>query len=240
MDTIKIDSANTKMIAHRGVSKLESENTNAAFVAAGNRTYFGIETDIHVTSDGYFAVIHDDNTNRVSGMEMEVEKTTLSDLQKIRVFDREEGETRSDLVIPSLDEYIRICKRYDKKAVLELKNAMKPTDIARCIKTIEGLEYLENTIFISFSWENVTEIKNLLPTQQVQFLTGDECDDKLIERLKAYKLDLDIYYKKLDRALVERLHTNGIEVNCWTCDDKSDAEDLVSWGVDYITSNILE
>ena len=32
-DTIKIDTKNTKIIAHRGLSGIETENTNAAFVA---------------------------------------------------------------------------------------------------------------------------------------------------------------------------------------------------------------
>ena len=36
MNTTKIDSRKTKMIAHRGVSAIECENTAAAFVAAGN------------------------------------------------------------------------------------------------------------------------------------------------------------------------------------------------------------
>lgn len=35
-----------KMIAHRGYSKYELENTKEAFLAAANRSYFGIETDI--------------------------------------------------------------------------------------------------------------------------------------------------------------------------------------------------
>ena len=54
-NTIKIaDHGNTKMVAHRGVSGLETENTCAAFIAAGNRTYFGVETDIYRTADGKF------------------------------------------------------------------------------------------------------------------------------------------------------------------------------------------
>ena len=40
MDTIKIDKNNVKLIAHRGVSGIERENTAAAFVAAGNRSYY--------------------------------------------------------------------------------------------------------------------------------------------------------------------------------------------------------
>ena len=64
--TIQIEKKNTLMVAHRGVSKLERENTCAAFVAAGNRSYFGVETDIHRTSDGQFVVFHDDSTKRLT------------------------------------------------------------------------------------------------------------------------------------------------------------------------------
>ena len=42
------DKGNVKMIAHRGVSGLERENTCPAFVAAGVKSYYGIETDVHV------------------------------------------------------------------------------------------------------------------------------------------------------------------------------------------------
>ena len=67
MDVIRIDSKNTKMVAHRGLSGLERENTCPAFVAAGNRSYYGVETDVHVTKDGQFVIIHDETTERVSG-----------------------------------------------------------------------------------------------------------------------------------------------------------------------------
>ena len=66
MDTIKIESKQAKIIAHRGLSGIERENTCAAFVAAGNRSYFGIETDVHVTRDGKFVIIHDEITDRIT------------------------------------------------------------------------------------------------------------------------------------------------------------------------------
>ena len=67
MNTVKIEKQNTRLIAHRGVSGIERENTAAAFVAAGNRGYYGIETDVHVTKDGKYIIIHDDDTKRVFG-----------------------------------------------------------------------------------------------------------------------------------------------------------------------------
>ena len=62
MNTCKLETLKPRMIAHRGVSGLERENTCAAFVAAGNRGYFGIETDVHLTADGQYVIIHDDTT----------------------------------------------------------------------------------------------------------------------------------------------------------------------------------
>ena len=54
------------------------------------------------------------------------------------------------------------------------------------------------------------------------------------------KLDLDVHHSALTEERIAALHAAGIRVNCWTVDDKDRAEELAAWGVDYITSNILE
>ena len=68
-DTVKLDKrgSGVLMVAHRGLSGLETENTQCAFVAAANRSYYGIETDVHVTKDGRYVISHDGNLSRVSG-----------------------------------------------------------------------------------------------------------------------------------------------------------------------------
>ena len=71
MNTIKL-TGKAKMVAHRGLSGIERENTNPAFVAAGNRSYWGIETDVHKTSDGQFVIIHDETTERISAGEYNI------------------------------------------------------------------------------------------------------------------------------------------------------------------------
>ena len=118
-------------------------------MAAGNRSYYGIETDVHVTADGHFVVIHGDRTGKVSDVDLCVEESSWEELSKVRLYSR--GRT-------------------------------------------------------------------VFPTQ----------------------LDLDSYYKVLTEERVAELHACGIEVNVWTCDDPAVAEELIRWGVDYITSNILE
>lgn len=239
MDTVKFKKGNVKTVAHRGLSGLECENTNAAFVAAGNRSYFGIETDVHVTADGRYILFHDNTTGRVADRDINVEESTYAELKSLKLYDNTDKRLRSDLILPDISDYIRICKKYSKVAVLELKEKMHPKDIAGIIKEIAGEEYLGETVFISFCWENLVEVKAIMPEQKVQFLTS-ECDSELIKKLKEYKIDLDINYSSVTPELVAELHKNGIEINCWTCDSKEDGEKLVSYGVDYITSNILE
>ena len=62
----------------------------------------------------------------------------------------------------------------------------------------------------------------------------------MIDKLIKYNFDIDLDYRKLNKEKVDLLHSKGIKVNCWTCDDKTKSEQLISYGVDYITTNILE
>ena len=91
------------MVAHRGVSGLELENTCAAFIAAGNRSYFGIETDVHITADLEFIIIHDDDTNRVSNTKMPVESSSYEQLRSIVLNDKD-GSQRIDLHLPETQQ----------------------------------------------------------------------------------------------------------------------------------------
>lgn len=240
MDTIKLEAARKPlMIAHRGVSGLETENTCAAFTAAGNRSYFGIETDVHHTSDGNYVVFHDDTTARVAGVDYRIEETDYETLRSLSLLPKQGREKRSDLRIASLREYIDICRAYDKTAVLELKNHFPREMVFEIVEIIKGMGYLDRVIFISFDFENLVFIRERCPGHPVQFLTNS-CDDALIEKLKAYQMDLDIDYRGLDEETARKCINAGITLNCWTVDTVADAQRMAAYGVSYITSNILE
>ena len=236
--TVRIEKKQVQMIAHRGLSGLERENTCAAFVAAGNRSYFGIETDIHKTKDGQFIVFHDDTTMRLTDLDWVVEERTLVELRALRLKDMD-GKIRGDLVLPTLQEYIRICKKYDKTAVLELKNPFQRKDIVAVVEIIRQEAWLKNTVFISFDLGNMIHLRKLLPEQPLQYLVK-ELSEEAKANLVKYALDLDIKYSNLTADQVEELHCMGRKVNVWTVDDPKIAVLLVQMGVDYITSNILE
>ena len=240
-DTIKIDSGNTKMIAHQGLFGLERGNSVQAFIAAGNRAkYYGIETDVHRTADGRYGVIHDSNTIGVSGVDMDVESSTFEQLRSVRLRDADgRGLKDIDIRIPTLEEYITICKYYSKKAVLELKTPLEPQYVKEIIDIIDNIGHLADTIFISFHRCDMEAVREFLPEQKAQFLTGAWNDD-VREFVLRTKVDVDICYPPLTKEMFDDMKALGLEVNIWTVDDPELALRYVEWGADYITSNILE
>lgn len=239
-NTIKIDSKNMKMVAHQGLFGLERGNSNQAFTAAGNREkYFGIETDVHRTADGKYVCIHDSNTKGVSGVDMDVEASTLEQLQSIRLMDNDGTTDRADLRIPTLQDYIKICRDYGKVSVLELKTPFEKEHIGEIIDIIRGMGHLDMTIFISFYRQDLVYLREYLPDQPAQFLTG-EWNDDIKAFLKEYDLDIDICYPPLTKEKFDDIKAAGKKINIWTVDDKAMGEKFADWGADYLTTNILE
>ncbi len=241
MNTIPFDRKHVKVVAHRGVSRLERENTCAAFIAAGNRSYWGVETDVRTTADGNFIILHDETAERVSGVSLRPEETDLATLRAIELYDFGTEEKKPHLHLPTMEEYIAVCKKYEKDCVLELKTEMEEATTKDMIDRIAALGWLEHVTFISFLWEDLVHVRRLLPEQKCQFLFGEKSQsDELLEKLVSYRFDVDVHYGALTEEWLKKYHASGIEVNCWTVDDPADGERLAAWGVDCITTNILE
>ena len=180
-DTIKLDKKGTGvlMIAHRGLSGLETENTQCAFVAAGNRSYYGIETDVHFTKDGKYVISHDGNLSRVFGKNIEIKDYLYEDLRKVRKI--EKGDTV----------------------------------------------------------DNMIRLRKILPNHPLQLLTGP-INSEIMDICENNSLEIDADYMSLNEENIAELKRRGIKINCWIVNDLEHAEKLVSWGVDFITTNILE
>ncbi len=239
MDTKRINKNSTLMIAHRGLSGIEAENTCAAFIAAGNRSYYGIETDIHRTKDGRYVAIHDSDTKRVAGVSVIIEETKFKDLRRLSLLDRD-GIPKEYLQIPTLEEYIDICKKYDKTAVLELKGEFTEKQILEIMKIIDKIGHLEKTVVISFSLDNLVKLRKHYKSLPAQYLVSKYDMSKLVPTLLRHNLDVDVCGLYLTAEHIKEFHDNGIKVNVWTIDRPEDGELLASLGVQYITTNILE
>lgn len=115
--------------AHRGLwNEAIPENSLSAFRRA--REYgFGVEMDVHLTSDGETVVFHDDDLKRMCGADKMVRDCTLRELREYRLLDS--GEC-----IPTLDEFLDAVGE-DTPLIVEIKHDPRRDTI--CRKTIAQL-----------------------------------------------------------------------------------------------------
>lgn len=230
------------MIAHRGFSSCEKENTLAAFIAAGaTAEFFGIETDVHQTNDGHFVTIHDAETSRVTNgkINLNVEKNPFEVVRQVKLPDVDGSTNRADLIIPEMSEYFAICKKYQKIAVCELKQQFSLQQIEQILQIAENLEMTNNIVYISFIKENLLLAQQLNCNLSLQWLV-DKFDAEILSEAVKHKLDIDIFYQAIDKNQIQMCHDNGLKVNVWTVDEQSVADKFADWGVDFITSNCLK
>ena len=142
-------------------------------------------------------------------------------------------------VVPSLKEYFDVCRHYGKRSVLELKVEYTDEQLKEIIQIAKDAGQFENVIFISFYPDNMIRLRKILPDHPMQLLAGP-IDTEIIDICDKNSLALDVSYPSLNEENVAELKRRGIKINCWTVNDRADAEKLVALGVDFITTNILE
>ncbi len=238
-DTIHIPTPKPLMIAHRGVSGIECENTCPAFTLAGSRSYYGIETDVHVARDGTLVICHDDNLSRVAGRPDVIEDSTWDVLKDVCLCNPRTKEYRRDYILPLLSDYIAICRKYGKRAILELKRPMTLEAVESICRVLQDADFEKQVTFISFARKSIENVRIVLPDSECQYLC-EKYDDEILDYLDRNGFDIDIGYGALTEKIVADLHAHGHKVNCWTVDSPDDARRLTEYGVDMITTNILE
>lgn len=237
--------ADFPLVAHRGLSGIECENTCLSFAAAGNRGYYGVETDIWRTKDGKFICAHDPSTGRICNEDLVIEQTDFDTLRNLTLNDVDRETPCHALRLPTPGEYVRSCKKYGKHCVAEFKSEFTAEEIRAILDIFESENYLDHTTFIGVSMDNLDKVRAFYPGQNCQFLTGHwNLRPDWMERMGAYlsehKMDLDTDWYVITKEAVDAFHRLGIKVNVWTVDNTDIAKYLVDCGVDYITTNLME
>ncbi len=94
-----------RQFAHRGLHDAANgipENTLAAFRRAADSGY-GMEFDVRLTSDGQLVVMHDDKLERMTGARALVSRSTLAQLEELRVGGTDQPVPRFEQVLELVD-----------------------------------------------------------------------------------------------------------------------------------------
>ncbi|HXO86816.1 MAG TPA: glycerophosphodiester phosphodiesterase [Gemmatimonadales bacterium] len=209
------------VIAHRGASKVELENTLAAFRAAAGQGADGVELDVHATLDGEIVVLHDPSI-----MGLPIAQARMRDLAALRLLN---GEP-----LPTLAQALDVIGPL--KAFVEVK-VLDPRWDDRLLQTLDRGPNPSGYAVHSFAFHVVRRLREKRPTLPVGVLSEVTTRDpkQTLDDAKAQTLWQE--HTTLNESLVEAVHGLGASVITWTVDNPSEMEQLVSWGVEGICTN---
>ncbi len=237
-DSSVSDLSNIKMIAHRGLSGVAPENTTAAFKAACDAGYYGVEYDVQLSADGFWVVSHDDNLKRMTGQNVKISETDLIDLQKITYNNGANIDKYDGITIPTLEETLSLLSNYDIVSVIEIKTS-SGDKVDELVQMLESFKLLDKVRIISFSEEPLKKVKELNSDIPTSYLTHT-VDESVIELCKNDGFDAVSFNKsKCDESSVKLITDAGLIPQCWTVDELKDFETFAGYGVEYFTSNCL-
>ena len=239
METIKLKTPFKGMVAHRGAAFINTENTMKAFECSSKLTYVGLECDVHPSKDGKIVISHDSNLRRVSGTDLFIPNYTYDEIKNVKFIDINTNEKSDELFAPLLSDYLDLCIKTNKVPVVELKETLREEDLITIKDMIieKGLE--ERVIFISFFPGYLVKLRQYFKKCEMQFLT-QVYSEAILDMCVLFNLGIDALYTIMTEDIIKAYHKNNLKVNVYTVNDLDVAEKLISWGIDYITSNVIE
>ena len=230
-----------KMAAHMGLSAVEPQNTIPAFEKAGRMEFDAVECDINETKDGKFVIIHDSTVDRTTDGTGAIAELTLEQIKALNVTFGNNIDKYTNLKVPTLEEYLEVCKRYKMKPLMEVK-AMDNNSIDNFLNILKAWGNESQVMVASFNYSLLQKIreKNKIITL-VAFLTPtEESLQKCINLGKNTYIGCEVNsLSKAGADFVKNAHLNDILVNAYTIDDSKLYNQMINYGVDIITTNML-
>lgn len=226
-------------INHRGNHHKAPENSIPAFEQAD---HFGAETDIHVTKDGHWVIMHDETVDRMTDGTGRIVDLTLEEVRKLRI---DKGPGAEDypaekMVVPTLEEYLDACAQAKAVPIIEIKcQTATSADFDKLKTILEEKGMADKAWFISFYFENLAHMHKRMPEVPTMLLTPT-LDDNYIKRVAhlGEQTGVDVMYKhpSVNAENVAKLLEKGYFTGAWIVppDEFANLEEM---GMVYMTSD---
>ena len=222
----------TMLVAHRGASAVEVENTLAAFEAAIGCGADMAEFDVHRTADGVLVAHHDASLH-------ENGEGTLAEMtyEELRIAGLALGKA-----IPRMEEVVDLCAGRIG-LVMELKE---------CGYEAEAVDILlsrvspENAMAVSFHAEAIAGARRCAPNLRTGLCVAPEPGRGAREQLPEFPFEtarragadwLIAFWEYVTEGLLPVAREEGFKALAWTVNDEPTLRALMQMGVDGVTSD---
>jgi len=227
------------IIAHRGDSGSNPENTLPSFKSAVKAGSDLVELDYIHTSDGIPLVIHDATLDRTTdavmrwgGKHIKVSSKTLAELRTLDAgswYDRRFAETR----LPTLEEALDVIQK-GSVTLIERKGG----DAKTCLDLLRRKKFVDHVVVQSFYWDFLRDCRKLSPNLMLAALGfGVVTQDKVDEIVGMDVQAVGWSQGEMDRRWIDEFHRHGLRVWVYTVNDIKRVDELTDAGVDGIITN---
>jgi glycerophosphoryl diester phosphodiesterase len=223
------------VVAHRGASVEQPENTIEAFEAAIDAGADAVEFDVRMTADGHAVVMHDPDVSRTTDGQGLVSEMTLEEFRRLGV--------------PTLEEALR-CLSGRAAADIEIKNLPgepgytpeREAAVEATLAALDSVGFSGQVIVSSFNPASIAHSRALRPDVPTGLLTEYEVDaDEAISRATdhghPWVLPFVLRVLEAGDGFSERVHRSGALLGVWIADDPESARKLFELGADAVATN---
>lgn len=220
-------SVQPQVLAHRGASAVEVENTLVAFRRAKEMGAHAVELDVRLCKSGEMIVHHN---------------SVLSNGRQIIVLDKDELPPH----VCTLEEALDACE--GMWVNIEIKNDASEPDFdpsdtlaGKVVAMLRGRGAPDQWLISSFRRQTIDAVHALWPELPTAWLTLTVKDNQAAslatDLLASGHSALHPYVKTLTRHVIETMHLHGLSVNTWTIDNPVRMAELLDWGIDALCTN---
>lgn len=222
------------IIAHRGASAYEPENTLRAFQLAIDQGAQMIELDLHTTRDGQVVVIHDETLDHTTNLKGRVDHFTLNELKHA---DAGKGER-----IPTLNEVLDLTAG-KAQLYLEIKDRRAAVPVWQ---TIRARRCQRDMLLASFDIEMMRQLGNEVRDVELGVILGNESWHPVVRYREAFPwralrtLNYQVLCMQVELCygyLARRIKASGKRLYVWTADSEQQFARMLERKVDGIVTN---
>jgi glycerophosphoryl diester phosphodiesterase len=198
--------------------------------------YKYLETDVHLTKDGFLIAFHDDTLDRVTDKSGLIRDLTLSEIKKAKIAGTDEIPLLSELLNSFTDCFFNIDCKVDET-------------VQPLINLINNKDFINRVCIGSFSQKRINFIRKSLG-KEVKTSMGPA--EVILSKFLSYT-SLGYNFKSsytsipirryginlLDERNINYLKSNNQKVIAWTINDEDQMKMLINIGIDGIMTDNL-
>lgn len=227
------------LLAHRGDSSRAPENTWPAFESALQIPVELIELDYQQSADGVPIVIHDATLDRTTDAAEQLGRPGLrvAELPAAQLVRLDAGAWREpEFAGTRLSPLAEVLARLTSRVCVMVER--KSGDAATLIALLRGLDCVDKVTVQAFDWGFLRDCRALAPELCLGALGEGPLTAATVQEIRGFGARIVGWNQRdLTAAAIEAVRAAGLHPWSWTIDDPDRARELLSWGLEGLTTN---